>query len=261
LPRFGSGVGGIYDDLAELYDEVRPGYPSALVDDVLALSGIPESGSILEVGCGTGQATRLFAPRGHRITCVEPGPNLAARAARNCAAFPHVGIECVSFEDWPLREAAFDLVISAQAFHWVDPALSYAKAGRALRTSGALALFWNRPTGTDRTLRDALDAVYRRHAPRLVARLERPAAMDGVPEAIEVTGLFGEVCVKRYPWTDRRSSADYVKLLLTHSDHASLPDETRRILCDEVRAIVDRFGGEIGVEHTAVLYAARRRTD
>jgi ubiquinone/menaquinone biosynthesis C-methylase UbiE len=46
----------IFDEAALLYDEVRPGYPEELFDDIVALSGIPSGGRILEIGCGTGQA-------------------------------------------------------------------------------------------------------------------------------------------------------------------------------------------------------------
>jgi 2-polyprenyl-3-methyl-5-hydroxy-6-metoxy-1,4-benzoquinol methylase len=74
------------DEVALLYDAVRPGYPEALFDDVVALSGIPPGGRILEVGCGTGQATVPFARRGYRILCVELGENLAAVARHNLHA-------------------------------------------------------------------------------------------------------------------------------------------------------------------------------
>jgi len=45
-----------FDGAALLYDEVRPGYPEELFDDVVALSGIPSGGRVLEIGCGTGHA-------------------------------------------------------------------------------------------------------------------------------------------------------------------------------------------------------------
>src|SRR5919107_431176 len=77
-----------FDDAALLYDEVRPGYPEALFDDVISLSGIAPEGSILEIGCGTGQATAPLARRGYRILCVELGENLAAIARRNLADYP-----------------------------------------------------------------------------------------------------------------------------------------------------------------------------
>ena len=69
-----------FDEAALLYDEVRPGYPEELFDDVVSLSGIPSGGRILEIGCGTGQATVPLARRGYRILCVELSENLAAVA-------------------------------------------------------------------------------------------------------------------------------------------------------------------------------------
>ena len=61
----------VFDEIAELYDRARPGYPEALVDDVVALSGIAPGGRILEIGSGTGKATEAFARRGFRIVCLE----------------------------------------------------------------------------------------------------------------------------------------------------------------------------------------------
>ncbi len=46
-----------FDRVALLYERARPGYPEKLFDDVVSLSGIPPNGWILEIGCGTGQAT------------------------------------------------------------------------------------------------------------------------------------------------------------------------------------------------------------
>jgi 2-polyprenyl-3-methyl-5-hydroxy-6-metoxy-1,4-benzoquinol methylase len=60
-----------FEEVAELYDQVRPSYPEELVDDALALSGIPAGGQILEIGCGPGNATIPFARRGYRIVGIE----------------------------------------------------------------------------------------------------------------------------------------------------------------------------------------------
>src|SRR6266536_1447805 len=112
-----------FDQVALLYDQARPGYPEQLFDDVVALSGIPPHGRILEIGCGTGQATLPFARRGYRILAVEMGANLAAVARRNLAAYPRVEVHTGTFEEWPLEAGAFDLVIAATAFHWIDPVI------------------------------------------------------------------------------------------------------------------------------------------
>jgi len=89
-----------FEEVAELYDNVRPIYPEELVEDALALSGIPAGGRILEIGCGPGNATIQFAKRGYKIVGIELGERLAALAVRNCRAYPGVEIRNTAFEDW-----------------------------------------------------------------------------------------------------------------------------------------------------------------
>ena len=50
-----------FNTASTLYEEIRPGYPEKLIEDVLDISGIENNSRILEVGCGTGKATRPFA--------------------------------------------------------------------------------------------------------------------------------------------------------------------------------------------------------
>src|ERR671911_1963809 len=102
----------IFDGAALLYDEVRPGYPEELFDDVVSLSGIPSGGRILEIGCGTGQATVPFARRGYRILCIELGDNMAAVARRNLEGYPQAEVRTGAFEESSLQEGVFDLAIS-----------------------------------------------------------------------------------------------------------------------------------------------------
>jgi SAM-dependent methyltransferase len=106
-----------FDEAASLYNEVRPGYPEDLFDDIVSLSGIGPAGRILEVGCGTGQASVPFARRGYRILCIELGENMAALARRNLRGYPQAEVRIGAFEESPLEERAFDLAISATAFH------------------------------------------------------------------------------------------------------------------------------------------------
>ncbi|MGB8214269.1 MAG: class I SAM-dependent methyltransferase [Anaerolineales bacterium] len=122
--------------VADLYEAYWPEYPQKLVESVITLNGVQEGGTILEIGSGTGKATRLFAPRGYTIHCIEPGESMAAVAARTLQAYPHVTIETSRFEEWQEHPESFDLVISAQAFHWVPREIGYAKAARALKFGG-----------------------------------------------------------------------------------------------------------------------------
>ena len=109
-----------FDQVALLYDEARPGYPEALFDDVVSLSEMSSGGRILEIGCGTGQATVPFARRGYRILCIGLGENLASVARSKLAPYPQVEMRTGAFEDWPEERSAFDLAVSAEAFHWLN---------------------------------------------------------------------------------------------------------------------------------------------
>jgi ubiquinone/menaquinone biosynthesis C-methylase UbiE len=108
------GLACVFNQVPELYDRVRPGYPGELFEDLVAITGIDEGSSVLEVGCGTGQATRSLAAIGCSVTGVEPGPGMAAVARRRLAAFSRVRVETSSFENW--ADAA---LVAASSWHWV----------------------------------------------------------------------------------------------------------------------------------------------
>jgi tRNA1(Val) A37 N6-methylase TrmN6 len=92
---------GLYfDSVAGLYDKVRIGYPAALFKDILSYGGEPPVKRVLEIGCGTGQATIPLAQAGIALICIEPGTQLAERARRHLSAFCNVEIVCARFEDW-----------------------------------------------------------------------------------------------------------------------------------------------------------------
>ncbi|MFW6174205.1 MAG: class I SAM-dependent methyltransferase [Chloroflexota bacterium] len=252
----------IYDPVAELYDRYRPAYPDELVEDVLSNSGIGSDGRALEVGCGTGQATRQFARHGFEITCVEPSQGMLAVARRNLRECPNVRFIQDTFEDAPLEPASFELVYSAQAFHWVRPDIGYLKAGQALRPGGSLALFWNLRDreGEDADLRAALDSVYQAHAPDL--RSPSPGHYgdeEAIRGSLAETGLFGELEVRRYPWSRTLSIDDWVSLLNTGSDHVALPDDRRDALLSAVREALRRYGDSIEDRRVATLFFARKK--
>src|SRR5262245_46726859 len=121
-------LGRLFDEVPELYDRVRPTYPDELFADLVAITGLDPRSSVLEVGCGTGQATRSLAALGCSVTAVEQGPGMAALARERLAGAPDVVIETSSFEQWDDRGRRFDLLVAASAWHWVDPAIGWPRA-------------------------------------------------------------------------------------------------------------------------------------
>ncbi|MBI4672883.1 MAG: class I SAM-dependent methyltransferase [Chloroflexi bacterium] len=248
-----------FNNLAELYDEVRPTYPAELVADVLVLSGIPAGGRILEIGCGTGQATLPFARRGYAMLCLELGANLARLAREQVKPFPAVEIQNIAFEDWTLPARAFDLVICAEAFHWISPAVRWRKTAAALKTGASLALFWNDHLGGGADFSQAIDQVYRELAPQLLGMKNKPRdelENDTVAE-MAASGLFAPAILKRYPWRIKYTADQFEKLISTYSPIASLPVQLRQELLTRIRAVIEKFGGAIESEYVSRLYFAR----
>src|SRR3954463_11880016 len=89
-----------FDADAARYDRARPGYPSALFDDLAALAGLGPGSRVLEIGCGTGQATVPLAERGYQVVAIELGAELAVVARRNLTRFPAVEVVTGAFEAW-----------------------------------------------------------------------------------------------------------------------------------------------------------------
>lgn len=267
----------VFGEDAELYDRARPGYPDAVVDDVIAHAGIPASSPdsscgrddeglrALEIGAGTGKATVAFARRGVRVLAIEPDHAMAAVAERNCASFPGVRIERSAFEDWPAEPGAFALVYSAQAWHWVRPGVRCERAAAVLAPGGSLALFWHRVRWEPGDpVRADLDACYRRYAPALHARqpgfpgLTPPAFEETARAEIEARREFADVAMHDHLWTAMLDADGFAALLETQSDHRLLPVDVRNALLGAVRGVVAAHGGRIAVPHATVLLLARR---
>ncbi|WP_445638136.1 Methyltransferase type 11 domain-containing protein [Nostoc sp. DSM 114161] len=251
-----------FNQVALLYDQVRPGYPEALFDDVVSLSKITSFGRILEIGCGTGQATVPFARRGYRILCIELGENLATVAQKNLATYPQVQVRNIAFEDWIIEENAFDLVICATAFHWLDPSIAYKKMAQALTSQGAIALFWNEHVHSDASngFFEEVQELYRRLVPELVKDdkpLPREHEVASKIGEIQQIGLFGEVVYRSYRWDATYDSASYLNLLNTYSGHINLDSLKRARFFDAIAQLINtKFNGQITKGYLTTLYVA-----
>jgi len=253
----------LFDAVAELYDRARPTYPPEVFDDLVALSGVPGDGHVLEIGCGTGQATRPMAERGYRITAVELGAHLAAVAQRNLAAYPNVDVQTAAFEDWPLPAESFDLAMAVSSFHWLDPAVALAKIAAALRPGGAVAIISGSHVegGTSQFFIDVQDC-YERHMPGTPPglRLTKPEDLPlGAPE-LDGSGLFEPAQSRRYVWLRDFTTKTYIDELNTYSGHIALSEANRRDLLACIRELIDgRYGGRITKAYVTDLDVARKR--
>jgi SAM-dependent methyltransferase len=192
-----------FEEVADLYDRARPEYPASLFDDLVTLCGLAGGGRILEIGCGTGQATLPLARRGLEIVCVELGERLAELARRKLAPFPAVEVVNASFETWEPREAAFDAVVAFTAFHWIEPAVRYEKASRLLREDGSLAVVMTHTVLPDDG--DPFWAEVQKDYDAVVPSDENrpplhPHEVEDLSSELEESGYFQNVAVRRHHW-------------------------------------------------------------
>jgi SAM-dependent methyltransferase len=246
-----------FDEDPARYDRARPGYPDELFADLARLAGLGPHSRILEIGCGTGQATRPPARLGATVVAVELSAGAAAVARRNLAEFPAVTVEVGAFEDWTPPAEPFDLVIAATAFHWIDPAVRYAKTADVLRPGGSLAVVRTEHVlgGTDRFFADSQDC-YERFDPSTVPGFRQsPAAeIPDDPAGLDRSGRFGPALFRRYEWSQEYTTAAYLDLLMTYSGHRALPAEARDGLLTCLAGLIDRdHGGRITKRYLNLL--------
>ncbi|PRX97999.1 class I SAM-dependent methyltransferase [Allonocardiopsis opalescens] len=252
-----------FTEAAELYDRSRPGYPARMFRDLARAAQVGPGRRVLEIGCGTGQATLPLAARGCRIVAVELGAEMAAVARRRLAAFPRARVEVAAFEDWPLPDEPFDTVLSATAFHWVDPRVRVAKAAEALRPGGALAtVATHHVAGGSSAFFAEVQECYERFDPSTPPDLRLSPAAEVPEDRLETPGAerFGPPVFHRYEWEAGYSTRAYLDLLLTYSGHRALPEEARRGLFDAIGRLIDgRHGGRITKRYLTELRIAYRR--
>jgi SAM-dependent methyltransferase len=243
-----------FDDSPELYDRSRAVAPQQLFDDLIALAKLEPGARLLEIGCGTGQATLPLAERGFEIVAIEPGASLADLARRKLAPFPCVNIVVSSFEQWNPLGARFDGVVAFNSFHWIDPDRRFAKPAEVPREGGALAV-----VGMRFVVHDHADAVwmalqedYEEVAGVVEPRTHVDAVKDRSAE-FEASGYFRNVTARRYLWDISFDADSYIGLLQTSSWHRRLDDDVRAKLFERIH---DRVRAQAEQTITPTMCAA-----
>jgi SAM-dependent methyltransferase len=252
-----------FNEDAERYDRARPRYPAQVFDDLVA-AGVTSGARVLEIGCGTGQATVPLAERGYRIVAVELGADMADVARRNLAGFDSVEVVTAAFEDWPLPREPFDVVFSATAFHWIDPAVRVSKSADALRLGGLLATVGTHHiaggTWTEAFFAE-IQKCYERFDPSTPPGPRLEGARDIPEDDRELTSSerFGPASFYRYEWELPYSTAAYLDLLLTYSGHRALPDAQQNALLNSIARLIDvDYGGQVVKRYLTELRLAQR---
>jgi len=228
-----------YTPAAQAYDKARPHYPAELISHVAHLTQLEPHSKILEVGCGPGTATTAFAEFGCSIVCVELNPGFCELARRNCKQFQNVVIKQSSFEEWPIEASAFDIVVSASAFHWIQPQVGYPKVAETLRDDGYFVLLWNKEPQPTSDVCQLFEKIYSQHDLPSLGRFETEAAREQMLKVLAQpaidSGLFKEVSSKQVKMEVKYTVEDYLLLLSSFSPYLILEESCRNSLFAKLR--------------------------
>ena len=239
----------MFDEDAELYDRARPGYPDALLDDVVELARLHPGSRVIEIGGGTGQATIALARRGLSIVVVELGASLAATLQHKTRGLP-VDVVVGSFEDWePARGQPFDAIAAFTAWHWLTPGIRTDKAQAALRPGGSLVTVTTTHVlgGTVRFFDDA-QACYERWDPATPPGLRLAPAEVVAPttDEVDTSPVFVRSTRRRYEHDVEYTTGEYLALLNTYSGHRAMLPHRRAGLMRCIEDLIEnRYAGVV----------------
>lgn len=252
-----------FNSIAQLYDEVRPSYPDKLISDIIENCKITSEGTLLEIGAGTGKATVKLAEKGLKIQCIELSENMAQVLKTNCTSYPEVKIDVDSFESWePKNNEKYQVVYCAQAFHWIDPKLSYKRCHSLLEDGGHLALFWYQPVSEKSELKEEIDNI--------ISKYESKASMDNGEEhspsqltemrkkELESSGFFRDVRVFEYDAENSMNAEEYIKVINSYSGFAILEEKVRLSLDKEVEEAINKHGGKVTTNLKYSLFLGKK---
>ena len=236
-----------FDLAAEIYDEIRPSYPAAVFDDLFDL--LPPRPNILEVGPGTGQATRDLLRRGAVVHAIEIGPAMAAKLRANLPS-DELRVTIGDFERVAVPDRSMDAVFSATAYHWLTPAAQLDRPATILKPGGVLAIvdLTQVDSPDDDGFFAAVQPIYERYGQ---GHTGPPApARDSVNPAIRQSlsqdRRFVDVEAHSYDWNQTYTASAYRKLMLSYSGTQLMHPGDRKALLDDVETFIqERFSGQI----------------
>lgn len=238
-----------FESVAASYGAARPPYPSVLFETLGEHGVIGPGRRVLEIGAGSGEATRELIHRGCEVVAVEPGADLAARLR---AASPDLSVLVSPVEDVDLPEGRFDSVVAATSMHWVDLPAVLPRLGRTLGPDGFLAV-WRTVYGDPRIrtpFREAVDRIVDARAGRVAQRSDPLHPRPAVDE-LEHDGTFSLVGTWRWPWQIDLTAPRLRSLFATFSDWA---DERE---LDAVEAAAEAQPGPVTEHYVTVLHLLR----
>jgi SAM-dependent methyltransferase len=244
-----------FGSVAADYERFRPGYPDEVVEEVLAYAARAVA-TALEVGAGTGKATRVFASHGVRVTATDPDAAMLAELVRHVP--DSVRPVRAAFEELP-STTTYDLVYAAAALHWTRPEDRWERIAALLVPGGVFASFGGPLDLADPELEQAVRAA---RAPWLADDdvpspdgTSAASAMQWPGTELSASDLFTDVRQVELPRRTTVSARDYVGLLSTISAYLELAPADREAALVRIHEVLPE---RVAVVGDITLHLARR---
>jgi len=236
-----------FNEVADVYDRVRPSYPADLFDALFQM--LPVESKIVEVGPGTGQATKALLVRGASVHAIEIGPAMAAKLRSNLPS-NRLRITVGDFETVSIPPGTADAVFSATAYHWISRSAQVERPAALLRRSGIVAIvdLIQVDSPDDAGFFAASQPIYERYGEGHTgpAAPKREHVDPAIRQVLEADQRFGAVAVRRYNWNQTYSATDYRELMLSYSGTQMMDEPDRLGLLDDIETFIrEEFGGSV----------------
>lgn len=248
-----------FNSVAELYDRARPSYPKELLSFVSETIDLNGEEHILEIGPGTGQATKQFIERGHYISAIELGWDLAEVLKRNCPENLEVIIG--DFDELaPKLNLRVPMVYCATAFHWLNPTTRYRDCSNLLTDDGHLVLIWNGKSGdTHPVIKEAYEFLYSFHGKAF------DDANDYVSlwkEDIARSQYFELKAFKEVIWNPNETLEQFKENFYSQSSYLSLCESNKKLVQERNEALFrDLTEDDLGEISTTVYICSKKAND
>src|SRR5580704_4610286 len=228
-----------FNEAPDIYDKVRPFYPAELFDALFQM--LPSQPEIVEVGPGTGQATKDLLARGASVLAIEIGPATAAKLRSNLPS-DRLRVAVGDFEVMEIAAGEADAVFSASAYHWISLEAQTDRPAVILRPGGLVAIvdLVQVDSSEDAGFFAAAQPIYERHGQ---GHSGPPAPTRGdvdpkIRAALDTDRRFECVEVRRYNWDQTYSASDYRNLMLSYSGTQMMQESDRVGLLDDIEHFI-----------------------
>jgi SAM-dependent methyltransferase len=256
---------GSFGSVATHYDKYRPGPPLVAVDWILSSE---LTGTIIDLGAGTGALTRLLVDRAEQVVAIEPDDRMRSVLVEEV---PSARALSGRGESMPVPDSCADAIIASSSWHWMDPVPTLLEAGRVLIPGGVLGALWAGPdpegaflvqaqamlaqssagdsSDPDGTSSDQQESGLARI---MIGEADRPAPVLEIPPGVPFDQPDHEI----FRWDVSLNADDLIGLLGTFSWIITLPDEARERVVAEARRLLRDLLGLEGDKTVDVAYRA-----